>query len=138
MEALRGLKHLPKVARDDSLSWADAHQRNPARHPQRARDVEHAVRIPAGRFANWYFSSHPEEKLPMPEGFGPPDYTDYNPELDAVMLALHPGEIETPSTDSWLLQESERLKAHAKSQRMTLNQLVWKHEYQTTKGRPAS
>jgi len=42
----------------------------------------------------------------MPEGFGPPDYTDYNPELDAVMLALHPGKIETPSTDSWLLQES--------------------------------
>jgi hypothetical protein len=47
IEPLRGLKYLPKVARDDSLTWADAHQRNPARHPQLARDVKRAVRIPA-------------------------------------------------------------------------------------------
>ena len=57
IEALRGLKYLPKVARDDSLSWADPHQRNPVRHPQRARDVKRAVRIPhAVKYSSLYLS----------------------------------------------------------------------------------
>jgi hypothetical protein len=78
------------------------------------------------RFTIWYFALHPEEKLPKDHtgGWRPPE-AELDIEYTAVDFALHPRAIDIPETGEWLLTEIERIKAYARSRRLTLRQVVW-------------